>query len=64
LVSHIVSGFLTRQVAVAAIVALPGTIGGAWLGALIYRRIADHNYSRVIMTLLLISGLVLIWTSR
>jgi len=43
---------------------LPGTIGGAWLGALIYRRIADHNSSRVLMTLLLISGLVLIWTSR
>ncbi len=64
LVSHAVSGFLTREVAVAAIVALPGTIGGAWLGALIYRRIADRSYSRVIMTLLLISGLILIWTSR
>ena len=63
LVSHAVSGFLTREVAVAAIAALPGTIGGAWLGALIYRRIADRNYSRVIMTLLLISGVILIWTS-
>lgn len=62
LVSHVVSGFLTRQVAVAAIVALPGTIGGAWLGGLIYRRIADRSYSRVIMTLLLISGIMLIWT--
>lgn len=64
LVSHIVAGFLTRQVAVAAIMALPGTIGGAWLGAFIYRRIADRSYSRVIMTLLLISGIILIWTSR
>ena len=64
LVSHAVSGFLTREVAVAAIVALPGTIGGAWLGAFIYRRIADRSYSRIIMTLLLISGVVLIWTSR
>lgn len=64
LVSHVVSGFLTRQVAVAAIVALPGTIGGAWLGGLIYRRIADRSYSRVIMTLLLTSGVILIWTSR
>jgi uncharacterized membrane protein YfcA len=43
---------------------LPGTIGGAWLGAFIYRRIADRSYSRIIMTLLLISGVVLIWTSR
>jgi len=64
LVSHAVSGLLTREVAVAAIVALPGTIIGAQLGGLIYRRIADRNYSRVIMTLLLISGLILIWTSR
>ncbi len=64
LVSHAVAGFLTHQVAVAAIAALPGTIGGAWLGGFFYRRIADRSYSRVIMTLLLISGLVLIWTSR
>ena len=63
LVSHAVSGFLTREVAVAAIVALPGTIAGARLGAFIYRRIADRSYSRVIMMLLLISGVVLIWTS-
>jgi len=63
LVSHAVSGLVTRQVAVAAIVALPGTISGAWLGAFIYRRIADHSYQRVIMVLLLLSGLALIWTS-
>ncbi len=64
LVSHVVAGLLTRQVAVAAIVALPGTIGGAWLGAFIYRRLHDRAYQRVIMLLLLLSGLVLIWTSR
>jgi uncharacterized protein len=64
LVSHAVSGFLTREVAVAAIVALPGTLGGAWVGAFIYRRLADRGYQRVIMVLLLISGLALIWTSR
>ena len=64
LVSHAVSGLVTREVAVAAIAALPGTIAGAWLGAFIYRRIADRSYSRVIMVLLLVSGIVLIWTSR
>jgi uncharacterized protein len=63
LVSHAVSGFLTRDLLVAAIVALPGTIGGAQLGAFIYRRLADHSYQRVIMALLLISGVALIWTS-
>lgn len=63
LVSHAVSGLLTRQVAVAAIAALPGTIGGAWFGAFIYRRLADRSYQRIIMMLLLLSGIVLIWTS-
>jgi uncharacterized protein len=64
LVSHAVSGLLTREVAVAAIAAVPGTIIGARLGAMIYRRIADRSYSSVIMTLLLISGIILIFASR
>ncbi len=63
LVSHAVSGLLTRQVAVAAIAALPGTIGGARIGAFIYRRLADRSYQRIIMMMLLLSGVVLIWTS-
>jgi uncharacterized membrane protein YfcA len=63
LVSHAVSGFLTRDLLMATVVALPGTIGGAQLGAFIYRRLADHSYQRVIMVLLLISGVVLVCTS-
>ena len=64
LVSHAVSGLVTRAVIVAAIVALPGTIAAAHAGAFIYRRLADHGYQRVILALLLISGLILIWSSR
>jgi len=64
LVSHAVSGFLTRQVLIAAIAALPGTICGARLGGFVYRRLADLTFQRVIMALLLLSGIVLIWTSR
>jgi uncharacterized protein len=63
LVSHAISGFLTRQVLIAATAALPGTIGGAWLGALVYRRLADRTFQRVVMVLLFLSGFVLIWTS-
>ena len=58
LVSHAVSGLVTREVIVAAIVALPGTIVAAHAGAFIYRRLADHSYQRVIMVLLLVSGLI------
>jgi uncharacterized membrane protein YfcA len=63
LVSHFVSGLVTRQVLIAAIIALPGTIAGAQFGAFIYRRLADHSYQRVIMLLLLLSGVALIWSS-
>ena len=63
LVTHAVSGMLTRQIALDAMVALPATIGGAWIGAFIYRRLADHSYQRIIMVLLAISGLTLISTS-
>lgn len=64
LVAHAALGMLTRQVGLDALIALPATIGGAWFGAFIYRRLADHSYQRIIMTLLIISGLGLIWTSR
>jgi hypothetical protein len=64
LVSHGLSGLLTRQVFISAAIALPATICGAWLGAFLYRRLADHGYQHVVMALLLISGIGLIWTAR
>ena len=63
LLVHAASGLLTRQIGLEALIALPGTIGGAWFGAFIYRRLADHSYQRIIMVLLLVSGLTLIWAS-
>jgi uncharacterized membrane protein YfcA len=62
LASHAVAGLLTRQVALAAAVALPAAIAGAWIGAAIYWRLADRGYQRVVMMLLLVSGLTLIWS--
>lgn len=63
IISHAALGLVTRQVGIAALIALPGTIGGAWLGAFIYRRLEDHTYQRVIMLLLLVSGVSLVWTT-
>ena len=63
LVSHAASGLLTRQVAVEAAIVLPATISGAWTGGFAYRRLADRGYQRVVMALLLESGLGLIWAT-
>jgi uncharacterized membrane protein YfcA len=63
LLSHAVSGLLTRQVAIEVLIVLPATIGGSWLGAFVYRRLADRGYQRVVMALLLISGAVLVCTA-
>jgi uncharacterized membrane protein YfcA len=64
LASHAAAGLLTRQVLLQAAVALPGTIGGAWFGGFLYRRLADQGYQRIVMVLLLVSGGVLILASR
>jgi uncharacterized membrane protein YfcA len=64
LMSHAASGLLTRQVALEAAIVLPATIAGAWSGAFAYRWLADRGYQRVVMVLLLISGIALVWTSR
>jgi uncharacterized protein len=63
LVLHAVAGMVTGQVIVAAMIALPGTIAGVSIGAIIYRRLADHSYQRIIMMLLMISGAILIWSA-
>ncbi len=64
LLSHVVAGLLTWSVATAAAIALPATMGGAWLGSLFYRRLADRGYQRVVMLLLLATGIGLVWVSR
>ena len=45
-------------------VALPGTLVGAGLGALLYRRLDDQGFDRIVLGLLLASGLGLVWSSR
>ena len=63
LLSHALSGLLTHQVALAAMAALPGTIGGAWAGAVAYRRLGDRSYQRIVMALLFAAGLMLLAAS-
>lgn len=64
LISHAWSGLFTREVGLAALAAVPGSIAGAWLGAEIYKRLGDSGFARIVLGLLFLSGVVLIWTSR
>lgn len=63
LASHAFAGLLTEQVGWATMAALPGTVGGAWLGLTVYKRLGNRGFQQVVMSLLFVSGLVLIWTS-
>jgi uncharacterized protein len=58
-----VAGLITQDVAWFALVALPGTIVGAWLGARTYQVLSDRNFRDVVLGLLFLSGVGLVWSS-
>ena len=60
LLAHTLSGRLTAEVGWSTLAALPGTIGGSWLGASVYRRLSDHQFHNAILILLALSGLILL----
>jgi uncharacterized protein len=57
------SGFLTREVLWLALLVLPATLFGAWLGTRAYRVLSDGNFRDVVLGLLFLSGLGLVWSS-
>lgn len=63
LISHAATGLITRDLALTAAMALPGTICGAWVGAAVYRQLVDHSFQKVVMAMLFVSGSLLVWTS-
>lgn len=57
------SGLVAQNVIWLAMIAFPGTIIGAWLGARLYRALSDRNFTDVVLTLLFLSGMGLVWSS-
>ena len=57
------SGLIERQVLWLALLALPGTVVGAWLGARLYHALSDRNFRDVVLALLMLSGAALVWSS-
>jgi uncharacterized membrane protein YfcA len=57
------TGFITLEVVWLALLSLPATIFGAWLGARTYHALSDRNFSDVVLGLLFLSAIGLVWSS-
>ena len=57
------SGLIAGHVIWLALLAFPGTILGAWLGARCYHAMSDRNFRDVVLSLLFLSGVALVWTT-
>src|ERR1700687_4593776 len=57
------TGLVTREVLWFALLALPATIFGAWLGTRTYHALSDRNFRDVVLGLLFLSGVGLVWSS-
>jgi uncharacterized membrane protein YfcA len=63
LVASVVQGLVGSRYLLALAVAAPATLAGSWVGARLYRRLDDSRFSRVVLFVLLLSGLGLVWSS-
>lgn len=57
------TGFIKLEVVWLALIVLPATLSGAWLGARAYRALSDRNFRDVVLGLLFLSGVGLVWSS-
>jgi uncharacterized membrane protein YfcA len=57
------TGFITREVVWLALLALPASLFGVWLGARAYHVLSDRNFRDVVLGLLFLSGLGLVWSN-
>lgn len=64
LAAHGAAGLLTAELARVVVIALPGTLAGAFLGQRVYRRLDGQRYDRLVLAILLVAGCTLMWSSR
>jgi uncharacterized protein len=57
------SGLVEAKVIWLALIAFPGTLLGAWLGARTYHALSDRHFGDVVLGLLFLSGVGLVWSS-
>jgi uncharacterized membrane protein YfcA len=56
----LIAGQITPEILIIAMLCLPATITGAFIGARMYKRVSERWFRVVVLTLLLASGLMLI----
>lgn len=64
LMASAAQGLVSRASILAVCVAAPGTLVGAWLGMRLYHRLDDHRFDRIVLAVLLLSGVGLVLSSR
>jgi len=64
LVASLAEGLIGLRFLAALGIALPGTLIGAHLGSWLYHRLDDGSFHRIVLVLLLFSGLGLVWSTR
>lgn len=63
LITYAFAGLLTAEVGRLVLMAVPGTLAGAWAGFLAYRRLSDRGFHVLVLGLLMVAGVMLIATS-
>ena len=63
LVSQAFGGLVNIELGRLVLIALPGTVVGAWLGRKTYNWLGDDRFNQVVLLLLLLSGISIIVTS-
>lgn len=60
LVSQAVAGLMTAELGHLVLVALPGTVLGAWLGRRVYGVLDNAKFENIVLALLMLSGLMML----
>ena len=64
LAATVVQGLIGTRLLLALALSLPATLIGGRIGAWLYHRLDDRRFDRLVLALLLLSGLVLVWWNR
>ena len=59
-VTQLAAGIVTLDLVDYALIAIPGTVTGVWLGRIAYGRLGDQGFDRIVLVVLMASGVALI----